>query len=362
MFSVRRLGACVAASAFISLTPHASSDNSKNKASSLVFIGSGNSCGTPHLHCLLGHSQDKTHLGGCSVCRKSLDDAPPHLNKNYRGNPSLLVKYENSVDSTTYVQIDVGKTFRDNAVRWYPRLGIPHLDAVVITHGHADAFMGLDDLRMAQKRGTPIDIFLSWQTFETVKEAFPYLVRGQVPNFVGSAKSLKIVETLQRTFSLPKTYIANLNWNIMASPSLDEVPCEPFVAAGLEITPLPVFHGDNYLCLGFVLGKSNKKAVIITDVSAIPPKVLKCIKEWDIEILIIDTLHRTIKYPTHISLEQSLEIIEDLKPKKAYLIGVSHDIEHEETNKYLATMKKSKGLDIQVAYDGLEISLEEIDI
>ena len=48
------------------------------------------------------------------------------------------------------MQIDVGKTFRENAIRWYPKHGVTKLDAVLLTHGHADAILGLDDLRGLQ--------------------------------------------------------------------------------------------------------------------------------------------------------------------------------------------------------------------
>ena len=49
-----------------------------------------------------------------------------------------------------HLQIDVGKTFRDAVLRWYPRHGVDALNAVLLTHDHADAVLGLDDLRGLQ--------------------------------------------------------------------------------------------------------------------------------------------------------------------------------------------------------------------
>lgn len=61
--------------------------------------------------------------------------------------------------------IDVGKTFRESILRWLPRLSpaVEILDSVILTHEHADAMMGLDDLRGMQDPWdmVPIPIFLS---------------------------------------------------------------------------------------------------------------------------------------------------------------------------------------------------------
>jgi phosphoribosyl 1,2-cyclic phosphodiesterase len=75
------------------------------------------------------------------------------------------------------ILIDCGKTFRDTVLRTFPALGVTHLDAVFLTHGHADAFMGLDDLRDVSLGGKPFPIYTSAPCFEVVSRAFAYLVK-----------------------------------------------------------------------------------------------------------------------------------------------------------------------------------------
>ena len=74
----------------------------------------------------------------------------PKTNKNYRNNPSLLISHRNNDDGMfksnsggnsdlaplRNVIIDVGKTFREGAIRWMPSHGIYNVDAIVLTHEH----------------------------------------------------------------------------------------------------------------------------------------------------------------------------------------------------------------------------------
>lgn len=61
----------------------------------------------------------------------------------------------------------------------FPRYGIRELDAVILTHGHADACYGMDALRQWTLGGAVqkhIDIFLSSETMDTIATTFPFLV------------------------------------------------------------------------------------------------------------------------------------------------------------------------------------------
>ncbi|CAM9319056.1 unnamed protein product, partial [Heterosigma akashiwo] len=117
--------------------------------SRLIFLGTGSSTGIPHPTCVF--PQDVTTCGQnqkkeCSVC-KSAVATPPEMNKNYRNNPSVMIDwYNQEYDTHTYIQIDATKHFKESVVRWYPRHGIPRLDALILTHDHADAVFGLDDV------------------------------------------------------------------------------------------------------------------------------------------------------------------------------------------------------------------------
>jgi phosphoribosyl 1,2-cyclic phosphodiesterase len=93
----------------------------------------------------------------CVLDRSSVT-MPPDQNPNYRNNPSILIRHvtqrkpdssNSSSSDVKYVQIDACKTFREGVLRWYPRHGVTSLDGIVLTHDHADAILGLDDVSVA---------------------------------------------------------------------------------------------------------------------------------------------------------------------------------------------------------------------
>lgn len=131
----------------------------------LLFLGSGSSTGCPKPICsllfppLLGgkhHTNDSSTT--LNMLRNEVRDkcqvskiasiGNPLYNKNYRNNPSLLISHANHLladgdldksepdhDEYKNVIIDVGKTFRETAIRWMPLHSIYNIDAVVLTHG-----------------------------------------------------------------------------------------------------------------------------------------------------------------------------------------------------------------------------------
>ncbi|CAN6455358.1 unnamed protein product [Victoria cruziana] len=98
--------------------------------SSLIFLGTGCSSAVPNARCLLQPSSPP-----CEVCTKSLC-LPPEKNKNYRCNTSLLIEYCHGNKDRRYILIDVGKTFREQVLRWFTHHKIPRVDSVSnILHG-----------------------------------------------------------------------------------------------------------------------------------------------------------------------------------------------------------------------------------
>ena len=77
----------------------------------------------------------------CLVSHLAIEGGDPKSNRNYRNNPSLLVQhYDRNTKKYKNIVIDVGKTFRETALRWFPIIeGIHSLDAIVLTHHHMDA-------------------------------------------------------------------------------------------------------------------------------------------------------------------------------------------------------------------------------
>ena len=207
---------------------------SSSSTSFIRFIGTGSSTGCPKPICLLSSSALPEHSKLYCKGSRIANEGDPKHNKNYRGNPSILIGYRPSSSSSTpspsaNIVVDVGKTFREHFIRWIPSLpapySVPSVDAVVLTHEHMDAYGGLDDLRGVQHFGVTMPVHLSPKTLKVVKGTFPYL-------FPKPPKPGEV-----------KRHVASVEFNEFA-------PFKPFDVNGFEITPLPVIHGEDCVCFG----------------------------------------------------------------------------------------------------------------
>ncbi|KAK4779346.1 hypothetical protein SAY86_006874 [Trapa natans] len=236
-------------------------------SSALIFLGTGCSAAVPYVICLTKPSDPP-----CRVCSQSLV-LPPDQNPNYRCNTSLLIDYCQSSGKHKYILIDVGKTFREQVLRWFTLHKIPQVDSVILTHEHADAVLGLDDIRNVQPFSItndidPTPVFLSQHSMDSIATKFPYLVK----------KKLKEGQEVRR--------VAQLEWTV-----IEESCDKPFVASGLQFIPLPVMHGEDYVCLGFLFGEKCRVAYL-SDVSRIPAETEHAISKsgaGQLDILILDT-------------------------------------------------------------------------
>jgi phosphoribosyl 1,2-cyclic phosphate phosphodiesterase len=116
-----------------------------------------------------------------------------------------------------------------------------------------------------------------------------------------------------------------------------------FQIQGVEITPIPVFHGELPI-FGYRIGR----AAYVTDCSCIPPQSLTLLK--DLDLLILGVIRRE-PHPTHMHLDQALELVETLRPKRTYFTHISHLLDHDETNHTLPQ-------GVELAYDGLRITVD----
>eukprot|EP01120_Amphizonella_sp_Union-15-10_P003855 TRINITY_DN142_c0_g1_i1.p1 TRINITY_DN142_c0_g1~~TRINITY_DN142_c0_g1_i1.p1 ORF type:complete len:288 (+),score=27.85 TRINITY_DN142_c0_g1_i1:254-1117(+) len=281
----------------------------------IIFIGTGSSTGIPVAWCLLQKER------GCEIC---LDALRPN-SKNKRRNPSILIQYNDA-----NILIDCGKTFRDGMINALIQHKIYHINAVIITHGHADAILGLDDLReWTVDRSIPV--YVRDQDFTTIRNVFPYLVN--VKNATGSG------------------FVSKLDFHTI-------FPEKEFVIEGLKITPFVVEHGLNSTSLGFFFGS----VVYISDVSLVTPEVYDFLKlnfpNQNISLLIIDALRTVEPNLGHLSLPQALDVIRALKPKKSYLVGMCHDFDHDQSNLQLQELLKTENIDVSLSYDGLKIPVD----
>ncbi|ESR62205.1 hypothetical protein CICLE_v10015916mg [Citrus x clementina] len=309
---------------------------SEQGGSALIFLGTGCSSALPNTMCLLQPSDPP-----CQVCFPALS-IPPNLNPNYRCNTSLLIDHCEGDGKHSYILIDVGKTFREQILRWFTFHKIPRVDSIILTHEHADAVLGLDDIRAVQPYSAtndidPTPIFLSQFAMESISTKFPYLVQ----------KKLKEGQEVRR--------VAQLDWKII------EEDCDkPFVVSGLKFVPLPVMHGEDYVCLGFLFGEKCRVAYI-SDVSRIPPTTEYVISKsgaGQLDLLILDTLYKDGCHNTHFCFPQTLEAVKRLCPKQALLIGMTHEFDHHKDNEFLAEWSKREGIPVQLSHDGLRIPID----
>ncbi|MFH1797626.1 MAG: MBL fold metallo-hydrolase [Pseudomonadota bacterium] len=260
----------------------------------LTILGCGSSPGVPRI------------TGDWGQC-------DPDNPKNRRRRASALVE-RISERGATRVVIDTGPDFRDQMLT----TGISRLDAAIYTHPHADHIHGIDDLRgfvIEQRRLMPIHA--DTQTASRLMEAFGYC-------FVTPEGS-----------SYP--------------PILKHVPIEhgvPFEIAGeggaIRFEPLPQIHGD-IVSLGFRIGD----LAYCADVSGFLDATSERLR--DLECLVIDALQYR-PHPSHLSLEQALQWIDRLDPKRAVLTHMHTPLDYE-------TVRGSTPDHVEPAFDGMVIEL-----
>jgi phosphoribosyl 1,2-cyclic phosphate phosphodiesterase len=193
------------------------------------------------------------------------------------------------------------------------REGIHEIDAVLITHTHADHVMGMDDLRsicVLTGRAMPVYTLPRYQ--EDIRRIYNYAFEEMPPGIM-----------------VPRF-------------DLRDVP-ESFEVGGLEIRTFQVWHGDTP-----VLGIRVNDFAYITDVNRIPPEAAPFLEGLD--TLVLDAV-RIKPHPTHFHFQESLEVARGIGARMTYLTHLSHDYDHDRTNETLPP-------NIQLAYDRLRISLD----
>jgi len=210
---------------------------------------------------------------------------------------------------STSIIIDIGPDFRQQVLREK----IPTLDAILLTHEHKDHTAGLDDVRsynFKQKQDMPV--YGRKQVLEQVRNEFHYIFNGT--NYPG----------------VPRV-------------ELKEITNTPFTIKEISIEPVEVLH-YKLPVFGFKIGAF----AYITDAKTISDKEKSKLKGLD--VLVLNALQHN-SHISHLTLEEALELINELKPKKAYLTHISHNLGlSREVGQTLPE-------NVSLAYDGLKITV-----
>ena len=235
----------------------------------------------------------------CKVC-KSLNP------KDKRLRASVII----IVDNQTLV-VDTGPDFRQQMLRE----NVQNIDAVLFTHHHKDHVAGMDDIRaFNHKWKKDINVYCSKDTEFALKNEFPYV-------------------------------FSEIRYPGVPSVKINRIDEKPFTINNTEIVPINVLHYKMQ-----VFGFRIYNFIYLTDVSEIPEKEKQ--KMQNADVIVLDALRRK-KHISHFSLVQAVDLLQELKPKKAYLTHISHFMGlHDEVNNSLPN-------NIQLAFDGLKIILNK---
>lgn len=250
------------------------------------FLGTGTSQAVPVIGC------------DCPVCKSTNP-------KDHRLRTSVLVELDDQ-----NILIDIGPDFRQQMLR----SGIDDIDAILLTHEHADHIGGFDDIR-------PINF--KW------KKTIPMF---GLPRTIASVKSMYHYAFAKDPYpGVPRI-------------ELEPVNTESFDLNGQEVEALPLKHGSLD-----ILGFKINDFVYITDANAIPDETLDRITSCD--TLVINAL-RESDHRSHFSLSEAIEQIKIIQPKSAFIIHMSHRMgKHDDVETRLPQ-------NVYLAYDGLSIDIQ----
>jgi phosphoribosyl 1,2-cyclic phosphate phosphodiesterase len=253
----------------------------------LTLLGTGTSTGVPIIGCK------------CPTCRS----------RNPKNNRLRAAAWVQSRGKS--ILIDTSTDLRQQALK----NKVQRVDAVLYTHPHADHLHGIDELRtfnFIQKGSIPI--YGNAWTCEELRDRFPYVFTP-----------IKI-----EGGGIPQLILNEF-----------ESKAEVLDILGVPVTPISLEHGSRE-CIGYRIDS----VAYVTDCSYISASSLDRLK--GLSVLVLDCL-RLEKHGTHFNLEQALEIVSQLRPRKTFLTHLGHDFEYAKWSK-----KLPKG--VGLAYDGLKIT------
>jgi len=283
----------------------------------LVLLGTGTSSQVPAINCVTGSES------GCVTCHDAMRSGSP----NRRRCTCAVVTGapRNRPDARTTILIDCGKSFYESALNYFPSNDLRRIDAVLLTHAHADAILGLDDLRswtMGCCIQEYVDVYLTEECMETVKYTFPYLINTKLATGGGDVGALR--------------------WHIIDAT-------KPFTVGqhNVQVVPLRVEHGfvdggaRPLECLGFRIDTFS----YISDCHHIPEPTLQ--RLVGSSVVVLDALKMS-RHASHFSIPQAITCFLDLAERHAaaglppaalnLLTDITHRVEHHTTEAQLQAL------------------------
>ena len=225
----------------------------------------------------------------------------------------MLVE-QTDTDGKTSVLIDTGPDMRMQLLQAH----VQYLDAVMLTHSHADHIFGMDDLRqLTIKHRARVNVYMDAATAERVMPAFGYCFQQ------ADGSSYPAICNEHRIHADTPVTITGRG-------------------GAVELLPFEVNHGD-IPALGFRVDNF----AYLPDVKTVErPSSMTALS--DLDVLVIDALRYTA-HPTHMNVEEALAFIAAVKPKRAILTNMHNAIDYVELTAQLPP-------GVEAAYDGLQMT------